>query len=33
LPGVEGHISYDFTRSLWASLDLWISSVDGSRVD
>ena len=22
LPGLEGHISYDFTRSLWASLDL-----------
>lgn len=22
LPGVEGHLSYDFTHSLWASLDL-----------
>lgn len=33
LPGLEGHISYDFTRSLWASLDLRYSFRGDTIVD
>ena len=33
LPGVEGHISHDFTRSLWVSLDLRYSFRGGTIVD
>jgi hypothetical protein len=33
LPGVEGHISYDFTHSLWASLDLRYSFRGDTIVD
>lgn len=33
LPGVEGHLSYDFTHSLWASLDLRYSFRGDTVVD
>lgn len=33
LPGVEGHISYDFTPSLWASLDLRYAFCGATLVD
>jgi hypothetical protein len=33
LPGVEGHISHDFTQSLWVSLDLRYSSRGETVVD
>jgi Putative MetA-pathway of phenol degradation len=33
LPGIEGHISHDFTRSLWASVDLRYAFRGGTVVD